>query len=94
MQEFTKKAFKALNAKGVSRVDNDDGKVYVNEINTIPGSFAFYLWNYQNQLSYPQLIDELIAIAEEEYAEKKKNTFTYQSAIMDQKSISGMKSAK
>ncbi|MBQ9314578.1 MAG: D-alanine--D-alanine ligase [Clostridia bacterium] len=98
VKEYTKQAFKALNAKGVSRVDfivdNDDGKVYVNEINTIPGSFAFYLWNYQNEMSYRELIDELIKIAEEEHAEKMKNTFTYQSAIMDNQTITGIKAGK
>lgn len=98
VKEYTKKAFQALNSKGVSRIDfiinNDDGKVYVNEINTIPGSFAFYLWNYQNEMSYQELIDELIRIAEEEYHERKKNTFTYKSAIMDQKVLTGLKIEK
>jgi len=98
VQEYTKEAFRALNGKGVSRVDfivdNDDGKVYVNEINTIPGSFAFYLWNYQNRMSYAELIDEIIQIAEEEHAEKLKNTFTYQSAIMDHQTLTGMKAGK
>lgn len=98
VKEYTKEAFRALNAKGVSRIDfiidNDDGKVYVNEINTIPGSFAFYLWNYQNEMSYSELIDEIIKIAEEEHAEKSKNTFTYQSAIIDNQVIAGMKVGK
>lgn len=98
VKEYTKRAFQSLNSKGVSRIDfiidNDDGKVYVNEINTIPGSFAFYLWNYENEMSYPELIDELIKIAEEEHLEKTKNTFTYKSAIMDQKSLTGIKIEK
>ena len=50
IQFYTRYAFKVLNSKGVARIDfiidNDDGKVYINEINTIPGSFAFYLWSY------------------------------------------------
>lgn len=98
VKEYTKQAFKALNSKGVSRidfiVDNADGKVYVNEINTIPGSFSFYLWNYQNQMSYTQLIDEIIRIAEEEHAEKLKNTYTYQSEIFRKEGISGSKAGK
>ena len=40
--------FKALNCDGVARIDfmidQADGKIYVNEINTIPGSLSFYLW--------------------------------------------------
>lgn len=95
VKEYTKKAFVALNSKGVSRVDfiidNSDGKVYVNEINTIPGSFSFYLWNYNDEMSYPKLIDEIIRIAEEEHTEKLKNTYTYKSAIFDKEGISGTK---
>ena len=98
VKEYTKQAFRALNAKGVSRIDfiidNEDGKVYVNEINTIPGSFAFYLWEYQNEMSYPELIDEIIRIAEEEHAEKQKNTFTYQSALIHQQTFCGTKMRK
>ena len=75
-------------------IDNDDGRVYVNEINTIPGSFAFYLWSYNNEMTYSQLIDEIIEIAFEEHAEKLKNTFTYKSAIIDNQSISGIKAGK
>lgn len=97
VQEYTKKAFKVLNSKGVARVDfiidNSDGKVYINEINTIPGSFSFYLWNYQNELSYSELIDKLIRIAEEEHAEKLKNNYTYSSNIIEAQG-KGMKSGK
>ena len=85
IKELTAKAFKALNSKGVVRIDyiidNEDGKVYVNEINTIPGSFAFYLWEYEG-IKYPALIDKLVEIAEEEHAEKNKNNYTYDSDII------------
>lgn len=85
VKDLTIKAFKALNSKGVSRIDylidNSDGKVYINEINTIPGSFAFYLWDYDG-IKYPELIDKLIDIAEKENAEKNKNNYTYNSDIV------------
>lgn len=85
VKEYTAKAFKALNSKGVVRIDfiidNSDGKVYVNEINTIPGSFAFYLWDFEG-IKYPQLIDKIIEYAEEEHAEKNKNNYTYKSDII------------
>jgi D-alanine-D-alanine ligase len=74
-----------LNSKGVARVDflidNSDGKVYINEINTIPGSFAFYLWAHDG-MKYSELIDKLIKIAEEENEEKNKNNYTYNSEIV------------
>ncbi len=86
VKALTEKVFKALSSKGVVRVDfivdNADGKVYVNEINTIPGSFAFYLWEYGGT-TYSQLIDRLIEIAEEDDAEKKANTYTYKSNIIE-----------
>lgn len=98
IQNYTLKAFKALNSKGVVRIDfiidNDDGKVYINEINTIPGSFAFYLWNYENKLSYTELIDKLIEIAEEDFEEKQKNNYTYNSDIIAKQGTSGCKGGK
>ena len=67
IQNLTKKAFKTLNSKGVVRIDyiidKEDNSVYINEINTIPGSFSFYLWKH-NGLEYPELIDKLVEIAE------------------------------
>ena len=96
IRELTKKVFTALNSKGVVRVDfiidNSDGKVYVNEINTIPGSFAFYLWQYEG-LKYPELIDKLIEIAEAENVEKNKNVYTYKSDIIN-KASGGLKTPK
>jgi D-alanine-D-alanine ligase len=43
-------------------IDNDTNKVYVNEINTIPGSLAFYLWEAKG-ISFDVLCDRLIKIA-------------------------------
>lgn len=85
IQELTIKAFKSLNSKGVVRidfiVDKDDNKVYINEINTIPGSFSFYLWKH-NGIEYSELIDKLVEIAEKANEEKNKNNYTYQSNII------------
>ncbi len=80
------KAFKALNCKGVVRIDyiidEDENKVYINEINTIPGSFAFYLWEYEG-MSFETLLDELIKIAKIDKLEKQKNTYTYSSSVLN-----------
>lgn len=85
IQEYTREAFRALSSKGVVRVDfiidKDTNQVYVNEINTIPGSFSFYLWQH-NGISYTELIDRLIAIAEKANAEKNQNQYTYQSNVI------------
>ena len=85
IQDLTKKTFKCLNSKGVVRIDyiidNEENKVYINEINTIPGSFSFYLWRH-NGLEYPELIDKLVEIAEKANEEKNKNNYTYKSDII------------
>ncbi len=64
--ELSKKVFKILDCEGVSRIDyiidNDTNKVYVNEINTIPGSLAFYLWEAKG-ISFDVLCDKLIKLA-------------------------------
>jgi D-alanine-D-alanine ligase len=69
VQDVAVRTFEAVGAEGLSRVDvfvTDDGKVVVNEINTMPGftPFSMYprMWE-KSGLSYPDLIDELIALA-------------------------------
>ena len=85
VKDLTIRAFKSLHSKGVVRIDylfdNKTEKVYVNEINTIPGSFAFYLWDHGG-LKYTELIDKLIEIAEKENEEKRRNNYTYSSDIV------------
>ena len=58
--------FRVLSCHGVSRVDfmvdADTNNVYVNEINTIPGSLSFYLWEATGT-SFDKLMDELVALA-------------------------------
>lgn len=58
--------FRVLGCHGVSRVDvivdRADGSIYVNEINTIPGSLSFYLWE-ATELTFSALMDELVKLA-------------------------------
>lgn len=65
-QRLALDAFGAVGAEGVARVDlmldTADGSFYVNEINTIPGSLSFYLWEHSG-LSFTQLLDELLELA-------------------------------
>ncbi|GMO23785.1 MAG: D-alanine--D-alanine ligase [Termitinemataceae bacterium] len=78
IQDLAVKTFKALYASGLSRVDfflTDAGKIYVNEINTMPGftKISMYpkLWEASG-ISYTKLIDRLIELAFECY--KKENS--------------------
>lgn len=69
VRDVAVRTFEAVGAEGLSRVDvfvTEDGQVVVNEINTMPGftPFSMYprMWE-KSGLSYPELIDELIALA-------------------------------
>jgi D-alanine-D-alanine ligase len=82
--ELSRRTFTAIGATGVARVDlllDAENRLFVNEPNTIPGSFAFYLWEPAG-LSFPELLDELIEIAFAEYAEKHQTTRTFQSNLL------------
>ena len=73
-----------MDCKGVVRIDymlDKDENLYINEINTIPGSFAFYLWEPLG-ISYARLIDELIDIAFRANKDKKRNNFAFDSEII------------
>ncbi|MEA4812800.1 MAG: D-alanine--D-alanine ligase family protein [Anaerolineaceae bacterium] len=79
IQQYALKAYKALDCAGMARVDffvdKADGKLYFNEINTIPGftKISMYpkLWQVSG-LPYPQLIDQLIALALERKEDNDK----------------------
>ena len=77
--------FKALGCAGASRVDcmidGEDGSIYVNEINTIPGSLSFYLWEAAG-LPFDQVIDKLIKIALKNARIKEKLTFTFETDVL------------
>ncbi|MDY6844605.1 MAG: D-alanine--D-alanine ligase family protein, partial [Thermodesulfobacteriota bacterium] len=82
VQEIALKCYKVLCCEGMARVDlflKQDGKIYVNEINTIPGftRISMYpkLWEASG-ISYTELIDRLIQLAIDRYErdQKLKNT--------------------
>ena len=78
MSDMAKRAFKILDASGLVRADffvTADDEVLINEVNTMPGftPSSMYPLLWQNTgLSYPQLINQLIAFALERHTEKQK----------------------
>ncbi|RCW71955.1 D-alanine-D-alanine ligase [Saliterribacillus persicus] len=65
VKQLAEKTFKLLGASGVSRIDfllNENEEVFVNEINTIPGSLSFYLWEPSGK-DFMALTDQLIQLA-------------------------------
>ena len=83
--DIAKKAFLALGNSGVVRIDflidNETKKVYINEINTCPGSLSFYLWEPSNK-KYSELLDELIKIGIRNYQYKQKKINSFDSNIL------------
>lgn len=88
--------FKAMGASGVVRIDFlidcDTDKVYANEINTIPGSLAFYLWEATG-LKYTDMIDRLVSLAFKRQRNRDNLTFTIDTNILSGVSF-GAKGAK
>ncbi len=84
IREMAKETFRVLSCHGVSRVDvmidEADGSIYVNEINTIPGSLSFYLWEASG-VKFPQLMDRLVSLALKRKREADRKTFTYDQNI-------------
>lgn len=82
--DLSKKIYQILGCSGVVRIDYllDDlsQKIYVNEINTIPGSYANYLW--KDKYTFAQLLDELIVNCEKEYLCIDKYNYTYKSNVL------------
>lgn len=76
--------FRVLGCHGVSRVDlivdGDTGKAYVNEINTIPGSLSYYLWE-AGGLSFEGLMDRLVKLALKRRRDSESKTFTFSQNI-------------
>ena len=97
IRELACKIFKAIDGNGVVRIDfmidKDTDTVYANEINTIPGSLAFYLWDATG-LSYKDLLDEMITLAFKRAREKENITFTIDTNILAGVSFGGSKGAK
>jgi D-alanine-D-alanine ligase len=84
VREMAVRAFQVCDCAGLARVDflmepGKSGRIYVNEINTLPGftSISMYprLWAASG-VSYPQLIDRLIALALERRADKDRNRYS------------------
>lgn len=84
IQYLAGETFRALSCHGVSRVDvivdRDDRKVYVNEINTIPGSLSFYLWEATG-LPFDKLMDQLVQLALKRHREQQQKTVSYDQNI-------------
>lgn len=81
------RAFQALGCSGVIRIDflmdtADSDRVYINEINTIPGSLAFYLWEATG-MKYQDLLDRMIELGLRRKRNNQSLMYTYDSNVLE-----------
>ncbi len=85
ISRLAKDAFHAIGAAGVARVDflvsPERGEVILNEINTVPGSLAFYLWE-ESGLPFAELLNSLIDLAFAADAERSGTTYSIDSWLL------------
>ena len=99
--EFIRKtavdAFRCLGCNGVTRIDfmidMATDKIYINEINTIPGSLAFYLWEPKG-VKYKELLERLIQLALKRYRQGEKINYTFDTNILSMGGSFGSKGSK
>ena len=97
IKQMAQDAFRAVDGRGMARVDflvrEAAGEIILNEINTIPGSLAFYLWQ-EAGMAPSQVVDELIRLGIEAHAEKRKTTYNYKTGLIAHAAARGLKGMK
>lgn len=90
-------AFKCLGCNGVSRIDfmmnNETEEIWLNEINTIPGSLSFYLWEPVG-INYTNLLDRMVELALKREREQANLTFSFESNVLAGVNLGGAKGSK
>lgn len=87
IQEMALKAYKLMDGAGLARVDmfldKDNGNIYLNEINTLPGftSISMYpmMWEASG-ISYSKLLDRIVELGFEKYKEKQEKKISFDEA--------------
>lgn len=97
IQRLSVDIFNNMDCKGVVRIDYmfdaATGGLYITEINTIPGSLAFYLWE-ACAMPYSALIDEMVRCAKEAQQDKDDSNYAYTSDILSSISLGGKAGSK
>ena len=91
------KAFQALDCCGVSRIDfmmdSETREIWINEINTIPGSLSFYLWEPMG-VKYTELLDRMIQFALKRERDQAEISYAFDTNILSGVSFGGTKGRK
>ena len=82
---------------GIVRIDflvkPDEGAVFLNEMNTMPGSLSFYLWR-ETDMTDAQVVDHLVKLARDAYADKRRNMYDYKTNLVEVAAGRGLKGSK
>lgn len=85
IQRIAERVFRVFNCSGVVRidflVDVETNQVYINELNSIPGSFSYYLFKDQGY-NFKDFLNRLIDISKKEKNKKSCNRFSYESQAL------------
>jgi len=97
IQDMAVQIFQLFECAGVARIDfmidRATGTVYFNEINTIPGSFSFYLWE-PSGVPFDELMHRTIQAAQQRFTEARGRIRTYDVNLLSERSLSGLKGSK
>lgn len=97
IQDLAVRIFQLFDCAGVARIDfmidEASGDVFFNEINTIPGSFSFYLWE-PSGVPFDELVHRMIEIARRRHREKNGRIRYYDVNLLSEKSLAGLAGAK
>ena len=95
IQSLAVRLFRLFECAGVVRIDfiidESTGDLFFNEINTIPGSFSFYLWE-PSGVPFDELMERLIEIARRRHRDQNGRVRTYDVNLLAEKSLGGLKS--
>ena len=90
-------AFQAIEGSGTARMDflvrPESGEFYLNEINTMPGSLALYLWQEEG-MTASQVVHELVGIAKAVNKAKRENMYDYRTNLVELTAERGLKGVK
>lgn len=85
VKEYSVRAFHAIGCAGVTRIDylydTESGDLYLNELNTIPGSLAYYLWEASG-VPFAELLDRLIRLAFKRARKENDLNFSFDTNIL------------
>ena len=97
VEEVARAAFKALGSSGGARIDflidDKNDKVYVNEINSIPGSLAYYLWEGKG-IDFTEVLNDMINIGVKDFKKRTSRTHSFDSNILAGYTSNGVKGVK